>query len=134
MPQSITVTSGTLVSYDSTTGIAVLSGSNPIVSIVCAVASYSITATLTGATASQSNPSTINQGSIATLSYTANQGYVLPSTITINGVTGTSGSTGVSWSYNSAYGTITLSNPTDNISITITCIEQLVAPTIELAE
>ena len=57
----------------------------------------------------------------ASITLAPSTGYALPVQITVNGVTGTSGSTGVTWSYNATTGLITLSNATEEVIITATC-------------
>lgn len=54
-----------------------------------------------------------------TITITPSTGYEAPASITVNGTTGTSGSTGVTWSYSN--GVITLSNATDVVEISATC-------------
>lgn len=54
-----------------------------------------------------------------TITITPSTGYEAPASITVNGVTGTSGSTGVTWSYSN--GVITLSNATDVVEISAEC-------------
>ena len=71
---------------------------------------YNITANLTNITADTNNVTTIEEGSTATLKYTANTGYKLPDTITVTGATHT---------WDKSTGIVTLSNPTANVSITI---------------
>lgn len=78
---------------------------------------YNITANLTDITADTNNVTTIEEGSTATLKYTANTGYKLPDTITVTGATHT---------WNRSTGTVTLSNPTANVSITITGVADTV--------
>lgn len=55
-----------------------------------------------------------------TITITPSTGYEAPASITVNGVTGTSGSTGVTWSYSN--GVITLSNATDVVEISAACV------------
>lgn len=57
-----------------------------------------------------------------TITITPATGYEAPASITVNGVTGTSGSTGVTWSYSN--GVITLSNATDVVEISAECPAQ----------
>ena len=71
---------------------------------------YNITANLTNITADTNNVTTIEEGSTATLKYTANTGYKLPDTITVTGAT---------YTWDKSTGIVTLSNPTANVSITI---------------
>lgn len=71
---------------------------------------YNITANLTNITADTNNVTTIEEGSTATLKYTANTGYKLPDTITVTGAT---------YTWDKATGTVSISNPTANVNITI---------------
>lgn len=68
---------------------------------------YNITSTLTNLTASGST--TIDSGSTATITLTANSGYHLPTSIIV---------TNADYTYNSTTGVITLLNATDNVTIT----------------
>lgn len=71
---------------------------------------YTITASLTNCTAAASNPSSIEENSTATLYFTANSGYTLPTTISV---------TGASYTWDPTTGALALSNPTGNVSIAI---------------
>lgn len=84
-------------------------------------ASYSITTNLTGVTANASNPTTVSTVASSTLTFTANTGYNLPSNITVTGAEFT-------WSN----GTLVLSNPTGNVSVTIAgiAISYTITPTL----
>lgn len=72
---------------------------------------YSITTNLTGVTASASNPETIEDGSGALLTFTANDGYSLPDSVEITNVT--------SYNWNKSTGKLDISKPTGNVTITI---------------
>ena len=50
LPSSITVTNGTLVSYNSTTGVAVISGDNAVVTVECSDTPSTISFTIAGTT------------------------------------------------------------------------------------
>lgn len=71
------------------------------------------------------NPSTIMEGKSATLKFTANSGYKLPDTVTV---------TGASHTWDKASGTLVLSNPTGNVTVTITAVEAYtnVVPTAQV--
>ena len=77
---------------------------------------YNITANLTNITADTNNVTTIEEGSTATLKYIANTGYKLPDTITV---------TGASYTWNKSTGTLTITNPTANIVITINGVAEM---------
>ena len=72
---------------------------------------YSITTNLTGVTANASNPETIEDGSGALLTFTANDGYSLPDGVEITNVT--------SYNWNKSTGKLAISKPTGNVTITI---------------
>lgn len=71
---------------------------------------HTITATLTNVIAAIGNATTIAVGETKVLTYTAADGYALPDTVTVTGATGV-------WDKNA--GTLTLSNPTGNVTFTI---------------
>lgn len=75
---------------------------------------YSITPTLTNVTAASDNATTIAVGETKVLAYTANSGYTLPDSVTVTGATRV---------WNKDAGTLTLSNPTDNVTFTIAGVE-----------
>ena len=72
---------------------------------------YSITTNLTGVTASVSNPETIEDGSEALLTFTANDGYNLPNGVTLTNVT--------SHDWNKSTGVLSISIPTGDVTIEI---------------
>lgn len=72
---------------------------------------YSITTNLTGVTASASNPETIEDGSEALLTFTANDGYNLPNGVTLTNVT--------SHDWNKSTGALEISIPTGDVTIEI---------------
>lgn len=89
------------------------------------IARYSITPTLTNVTAASGNATDIAEGETVTLTYTANNGYNLPDSVSVSGATG---------SWNKSSGTLTLSNATGNVTFTIAgvSIPTLSTPTISL--
>jgi len=84
---------------------------------------YNITADITNG--SSSGDLTIESGKTAEVTISASQGYALPETITV---------TNASYAYSSSTGIVTLSNPTGDVTITATCLEQLQAPYIEIVD
>ena len=78
------------------------------------VETYNITYNLTNCTGASTNPTTINEGTTATLSFVSNDGYSFPDTITVSGVE--------SYTWDKSTGTLTLTNATSDVSITINCI------------
>ena len=71
---------------------------------------YQITPTLTNVKAASGNATTIATGETKVLTYTAASGYTLPDSVTVTGATGV---------WNKDAGTLTLSNPTANVTFTI---------------
>ena len=109
LPSSVTVV-GATSSYDDSTGVISLSNATGEVSITAAcVAVYSITASVTNG--SYSGATQISTTASGTLS--ANQDYVLPSSITVTGATLDS--------YDSSTGAVSISAPTGNVTITCVC-------------
>ena len=92
------------------------------VSIECvALANNSINnSTLTGVTADNNNPDSVIEGQTVTLTYTANNGYALP---TSSGVTVT-GAASSTWTQ--ANGTLQITGGTSNITISIIGVEIVV--------
>lgn len=72
---------------------------------------YNITATLSHVAAASGNAVSIGTGETVILSYTAASGYALPDMVTVTGATGV---------WNKDAGTLTLSNPTANVTFSIT--------------
>lgn len=75
---------------------------------------YDINIALDGCEASAANATSITEGSTTTLQFNAQDGYVLPETISVTGAT---------YVWDSTAGTVVLSNPTGDVNITITCVE-----------
>lgn len=86
-------------------------------------AAYNITTNLTGVTANASNPTTVSTVASSTLTFTANTGYNLPSNITV---------TGAEYTWTKSNGTLVLSNPTGNVSVTVAgvAISYTITPTL----
>lgn len=121
LPSTITVV-GAQGAYDNTTGVVVLSGptANITVTCVCTPKVYTITTAPTNCTVAAGSDTSISYGSTASVTFAASSGYVLPSTITVNGDTGASGSgSGVTWTYDSTTGVVSLSNATADVSIAV---------------
>lgn len=111
LPDNVTVT-GAEFTWTKSSGTLVLSNPTGAVSVTIAgvAISRTITATLTNVTAASGNATTIATGETKVLTYTANSGYNLPDTVSVTGATGV---------WNKANGTLTLSNPTGNVTFTI---------------
>lgn len=111
LPDTVEVT-GAAYSWNKSTGTLVLS--NPTKDVTIAIAAekiiYSITTNLTGVTAASSNITTISVGVSASLYFDANDGYELPDEVRV---------VGASYSWNPNSGLLSLSNPTENITIEI---------------
>lgn len=116
LPDNVTVT-GAEFTWTKSSGTLVLSNPTGAVSVtVSGVAiSRTITATLTNVTAASGNATTIATGETKVLTYTANSGYTLPDSVTVTGATGV---------WNKDAGTLTLSNPTANVTFTIAGVEE----------
>lgn len=111
LPDNVTVT-GAEFTWTKSSGTLVLSNPTGNVSVTVAgvAISRAITATLTNVTAASGNATTIATGETKVLTYTANSGYTLPDSVTVTGATGV---------WNKDAGTLTLSNPTGNVTFTI---------------
>lgn len=122
-PDEITI-SGATYTWNKDAGTLILSNptSNVTGSIVGVQTRFSITTNLTGCKADSTNPTTINKGGTASLIFTANDGYQLPASVTVSGAT---------YTWEQSTGMLDLSNPTANVSITITATQlpQLATPT-----
>lgn len=113
LPTNVSVTGATY-----TYSAGVISLSNPtddvVISATCpAATSYSIT--VTESHCSHTGASSIYEESTATLTFTADSGYELPSSITVTGAT--------VQSYTKATGVLILENPTASATMTVTATE-----------
>lgn len=79
--------------------------------VVAVAKSYAIAATVTNGTATGAN--VIHTGETVALTIAANSGYNLPDTVTV---------TGASQTWNKETGTLTLTNPTGNVTVTVVCV------------
>ena len=115
LPDNVTVT-GAEFTWTKSSGTLVLSNPTGNVSVTVAgvAISRTITATLTNVTAASGNATTIATGETKVLTYTATSGYTLPDSVTVTGATGV---------WNKDAGTLTLSNPTANVTFTIAGVE-----------
>lgn len=110
LPNSVIV-NGASYTYDKAAGTIVLS--NPTASVEVAVAClevFSISVSVTNG--SYSGDQTIVEEGSASVTLSANEGYVLPDSVSVSGATS---------SYNSGTGVVGLSNPTGNVSVTAVC-------------
>ena len=120
--QTVTTTTATYATIDYSVGTHTMavaatsttkvdSDKSAAVTVVC----RGINLTLTGVTGASGNPTKMFEGTTETLTFTANSGYTLPDSVSITGAT-------VSW--NKDTGTLTLSNPTNNITGTIAGVQE----------
>lgn len=122
LPDNVTVT-GAEFTWTKSSGTLVLSNPTGNVSVTVAgvAISRTITATLTNVTAASDNATTIATGETKVLTYTAASGYTLPDSVTVTGATGV---------WNKDAGTLTLSNPTANVTFTIAGVQAVTKYTI----
>ena len=78
--------------------------------VIGGVVQFAITANLTNCTGASSNVTAIEENGTATLTFTANDGYVLPENVAVSGAT---------YTWDSATGRLVLSAPTTDVVITI---------------
>lgn len=115
-PINLTV-DGTIISWDAVENAEsydVYADDTALLGNTTGIMSYTITPTLTNVTAASGNATTIATGETKVLTYTAASGYTLPDSVTVTGATGV---------WNKDAGTLTLSNPTANVTFTITGVE-----------
>lgn len=99
--------------YNTSTGkINISSCTGNIVITEGEVTTYTITANVTNGL--HTGSASIVSGGTATVTISPNEGYKLPTDVTV---------TGTSKSYNSSTGVITLSNPTGNVTISAICTQ-----------
>lgn len=116
LPTSIEVT-GATAQYESSTGVVSLSEPTANVTITCVCEQeptppqgYEINTSVTNGT--YSGDTTIAQDGTATVKITADAGYTLPSSITVENATS---------NWDSSNGEISLSAPTGNVTISVVC-------------
>ena len=86
---------------------------------------YSILTNYTNVSDTGSSSFEMTANDTASVEFSAHNGYRCPETIIVNGVTGTQGTDGVTWSYtvsntsSTSVGLVSLSNPTGNVNITV---------------
>lgn len=111
LPSAITVV-GADYTYSDTTGEIVLSNptGNVSVSVVCAVA-YNLTVSVTNGSADITT-GYVAQGGSRTITLSANENCTLPSSVTVSNA---------SYTYDNATGTIVVSNPTGDVTVSARC-------------
>ena len=85
---------------------------------------YTITTTLTNCTGASANATKIQENGDLTLTFTANSGYELPTSVSVTNVT--------SYNWNKATGVLAISKPTGDVAIEIVAVSalpQLATPT-----
>lgn len=115
LPATVSV-SGATPSYDSSTGVISLSSAtgNVTINATCATAEvYSITVTQSHCT--HTGATSITEGQEATLTFTADSGYVLPSTVTPTGASVKS--------WNNITGVLVLENATGPVTLSVVATE-----------
>lgn len=118
-PTSVQVTGATAVSWDPSLGKLVVEKptlNTVTIKVTCAKITYSITENLTNVAKSGTHPTSIEYGGSATLIYTAADNYELPDNITV---------TGAEYSWKESTGTLTLTNPTGAVTITMAGVSLL---------
>jgi len=124
LPESVTVTGATLVSWDKATGTLVIKNPTGAVTVSGASVStgFAVTTNLTNATADSGNPAVVSQSGTTTLVFNADSGKLLPTDKKYTDVISVSGATIESWtlSNNGTTGTLVISNPTSAVSVTLT--------------
>lgn len=111
LPDSVRVT-GATSTWTKSTGTLVISNptSNVTIVITGARITYAITENLTNITKTGTHPTSIAAGQTLVMTYTADSGYTLPQTVTVTGATS---------DWKSDTGTLTLTNATGVVTITI---------------
>lgn len=114
IPTSITVT-GASYNYNNTTGVVTLTNptNNIVITANCVqVVTYSITGNITNGT--KTGATSIIEGRTASITIIPNNGYILPSNITVTNATHT---------YDDTTGVVNLSEPTGDVTVSATCVE-----------
>lgn len=112
LPSTITVT-GASYTYNNNTGVISLSNAtgNVTIAATCiALANYTVTKNVTGG--SVTGVDSIYENGSAVITITPNANYYMPDSITVSGA---------SYTYSKVNQTVTISNPTANVIITVTC-------------
>ena len=108
---SFSVSNATISSWTRGTGVLVIGSATGNVTItVSMVAKTNYTITVTNTNCTFTGASNILEESEATITFTANGGCALPSSVTVSNA---------SYEWNQATGVLTLSNPTNNVSVSV---------------
>lgn len=121
-PTDVTVVGVSKTWTASTNTLTLTNCTGPVtVTIEGAVKTYSITPVITNCTWNGKNPTTIasNQFTPIELDIIKNTGWTLPTEISVSGVDAEY------WSWNQATGTVTISHPQGNVTITVNAVREV---------
>ncbi len=121
-PASVTVTGATSSWNQSTSTLTLTNCTGAVtVTIAGAVKTYSITPAFTNCTWNGKNPTTIasNQFTPIQLDIVKNTGWTLPTEISVSGVDAEY------WTWNQATGTVTISHPQGNVTVTVDAVREV---------
>ncbi len=115
-PTDIRVLGVTSYNWNPNTGNLILNNVTGDVTIVinCSLSLFSITTNLFNCTSDSTNPNTIEYGSSVSLQFTPNQTYMFTDTISVTNAT---------YTWNKDTGVLNISNPTNNVVITLSAID-----------
>lgn len=108
---------GATVSHTVSGQVLTVTLSNPTGPVTVTITSrplFHITTNLSDVSADSSNPTTITDGSSATLYFTANSGYTLPASVSVSGA-------GHQW--NQSTGKLVLIDPTGHVTVTVVGVQ-----------
>ena len=121
-PTDVTVTGASKQWLASTNTLQLLNCTGPVtVDITAITKTYSITPKLTNCTWNGTNPTTIasNQFTPIELDIVKNTGWALPTEISVSGVDAEY------WTWNQATGTVTISHPQGNVTVTVDAVREV---------
>lgn len=121
-PTDVTVVGASKTWTASTNTLTLTNCTGPVtVTIEGAVKTYSITPAITNCTWNGKNPTTIasNQFTPIELNIIKNVGWTLPTEISVSGVDAEY------WSWNQATGTVTISHPQGNVTVTVNAVREV---------
>lgn len=115
-PTDIKVLGVTSYNWNPNTGNLILNNATGDVTIVinCSLSIFSITTNLVNCTSDSTNPTTIQYGTSVSLQFTPNQTYMFTDTISVTNAT---------YTWNKDTGILNVSNPTNNVVITLSAID-----------
>lgn len=113
-PSTVQVTGATLVSWNAGTLVVEKATVNTVtITVTCTKITYALTETLSNVTKTGTHPTTIEYGGTLTLKYAADANYALPDSVTVAGATS---------NWTKSTGTLVVSNPTGDVTITIAAV------------